>query len=162
MAAADFHRSFADAQITISDDGGNSAVLGGVTGNISVSGMVPQGRGSVVVQAQGANTGARLGERVNPTVSITGNARRFDSDAQKIAMGVIAGYVSTTADIGDDVRCDIELDDSVSTDTRLCTFDDARVTFSYTVSPGGTGEFTMEFEPIGPVVLDGVTYIPAR
>jgi hypothetical protein len=117
MAAADFHRSFADAQITISDDGGNSAVLGGVTGNISVSGMVPQGRGSVVVQAQGANTGARLGERVNPTVSITGNARRFD---------------------------------------------DARVTFSYTVSPGGTGEFTMEFEPIGPVVLDGVTYIPAR
>ena len=65
-------------------------------------------------------------------------------------------------DIGDDVRCDVEIDDSVGVDTREMDFEDCRVEFGYDISAGATGEFTMTFDVLGPVELDGVTYIAAR
>lgn len=162
MSAATTVRNFDDGSITLSDDNGNSATLAKMTGTYSISGLQPGGREAVTPQAQGAYIGDRQGERVPVTVSITAHVARFDEDFYKILMGTIAGYTSTTADIGDGKRGDLQIDESYSTDTRTWTLDDARGSMEYSMSGGQAAEVSIEFECIGAVTLDGETLISGR
>ena len=162
MSAATTIRAFADGGVTVTDDGGNSATLAKITGTYTVSDLHPGGRDAIVVQTQGAYIGDRLGPRVPVKVSISAKIARFDEDAFKIMEGSIAGFVSTTADIGDVPRFDLQIDESYGADSRVWTFDDCRATVSYSQNADSEAEVSIEIECIGPVVRDGVTIIAAR
>ena len=162
MATKDIVSSFADGSVTASDDGGHSATLAKFSGDMTISGMVPQGRTNDVTQVQGAVVGVRKGERVFGTVSFTGVLSDFDDAFHKLVMGVTAGYVSTTADIGDGDTFDLSFDASYSTDVRTFLGDDLNLTeWSMTQgSPSSTVSFSAEI--LGPIVIDGTTYVPSR
>jgi hypothetical protein len=162
MSAATTVRNFDDGTLTFSDDGANSAALQKFTGSMSVSNIQPGGRESVITQAQGAVIGARKGERALVTISISGHVARFDEDAYQIIMGTIAGYVSTALDIGDDPHCDLQCDESYSTDSRVWTFDDVRGSMEYTQSAGQSAEVSIELTCIAKVVADGVILVAGR
>ena len=114
------------------------------------------------MQSQGAFVGDRRGNRVSVKVSITASVARFDETFFQILMGTVAGYVSTTADIGDGKRCDIQIAEDYSVDTRTWLLEDCRGTMSYQQSEGGAAEVTIELESIGPVSADGVSIIASR
>jgi len=160
MADATTPRNFDDGSITFSDDGGNSAVIANIHGTYAISEFPPDGRESVTSQVQGAYIGARRGDRVPVEITISGVATRFDGDADQIINGTIAGYVSTTDDIGDEKRCDVQVDETYGTDTRGFTLDDCLVTRAYTA--GKPGEFSYKISGIGAFTLDGVTVIASR
>jgi hypothetical protein len=162
MSATTTVRNFDDGTITITDDGGNSATLAKIKGTYSITDLHPDGREAVTVQSQGAFIGDRRGNRVSVKVSITASVARFDETFYQILMGTVAGYVSTTADIGDGKRADIDISEDYSTDTRTWLLEDCRGTMSYQQSEGGAAEVTIELESIGPVSADGNVIIASR
>lgn len=161
MSAATTPRNFTDATVTLNDDAAHSAAIPLLIGSVKWSGLVPSGREGEVYQTQGVTTGARLGARVYPEVTIEAQVARLDDNAYEQAMGVLSGFVSTTADIGDQKANDLEIDESYSTDTRLSTWDDAILT-SWEYTAGSPGQISMTFQVLGPVVIDGTTFIAAR
>jgi|11BtaG_2_1085332.scaffolds.fasta_scaffold46821_1 hypothetical protein len=162
MAISDIPRSFDDGTFTTTDDGANSATIEGITGTYTLSNVYPDGREPIIGQTQGAVSAARRGNRVFPTISIQGQARRFDTDAHKIVYGTIAGYVSVLADIGDQKGFDLQLDEDYSTDTRQILAEDCTATMEYTQSEGEIASFSIEITVHGPLTIDGVTYIASR
>jgi len=160
MSAATTVRNFTDATVTITDDGGNSATCPLLIGTISWSDLRPDGREQVRYESQGAMTGHRKEARAYPTVTISAQVHRLDDDFVQLAMGEIAGFVSTVADIGDAATVDVQIDESYSTDVRLSTWDDCDVSVNY--EAGSPSQITITFTCGGPVVIDGVTYISSR
>jgi|TARA_R110002126_G_scaffold152052_1_gene299127 hypothetical protein len=160
MSAATTVRNFDDGSATFSDDGGNSTTLAKMMGTYSISDLHPNGREAVVVQVQGAYVGDRQGDRVPAKISISAKVARFDEDAYRIMDGSIAGYVSTTLDIGDGKRFNLTISESYSTDSRSWTFDDCRAVGSYT--QGQPAEVSIDIECIGAVTRDGVTIVAGR
>ena len=162
MAIGDIPRSFDDGTFTTTDDGANSATIEGITGTYTLSNVYPDGREPIVGQTQGAVSAARRGNRVFPTISIQGQARRFDTNAHKIVYGTIGGYVSVMADIGDTKAFDVQLDENYSTDTRQILAKDCTATMEYTQSEGEIATFSIEITVHGPLTIDGVAYIASR
>lgn len=160
MSDATVVRNFDDGSVVVSDDGGNSATLAKLMGTYGISDLHPGGREAVTVQVQGAFIGDRLGDRVPVKISISAKVARFDETAFRIMDGTMAGYVSTTLDIGDGKRFDMQIDESYLTSSRIWTFADCRAVGSYT--QGQPAEISIEIECIGPVTRDGVTIIASR
>lgn len=161
MSAATTVRNFTDATVTITDDNSNSNSLPLLIGDVSWSGLVPKGREGEVYQTQGAVSGDRYGARAFPEITVNAQVHRMDDDFYQQAMGVLAGFTSTTAGIGDVARNDLQIDESYGADTRLSVWDDCRLT-GWSYQAGSPGQVSMTFECIGPVVIDGVTYVPSR
>jgi hypothetical protein len=68
--------NFTDGSFTLTDDNANSATLLMSQGDLSISGLVPDGRELVVSQSQGATVGLRKGQRAYPTISVTARTSR--------------------------------------------------------------------------------------
>jgi len=160
MSAETTPRNFTDGTITATDDGGNSETAPLVT-PLSWDGIVPDGREAEVYQAQGATTGKRKGARVYPTVTVEMQAASLDDDFFKLVNGIIAGFTSVTADIGDYPSVDLSIDESFSTSSRISTWKDCHVT-GEPYSGGSPGTVTVTFECSGPVTIDGDTWVSAR
>ena len=161
MSAATTPRNFIDAVVTLTDDNSNSNSAPLLLGTVTVSGLKPDGREREVYEARGAVTGDRKGKRAFVTITIEAQVHRLDNSFYQQAMGDIANFGSVTADIGDYPANDLAFAEAYSTETRSMTFDDCALTeFSYTA--GSPGQVSMSFECIGPVVIDGITYVPSR
>lgn len=160
MSAETTPRNFTDGTVTATDDGGNSETAPLLT-SISWDGLVPQGREAEVYQAQGATTGKRKGARAYPTVTIEMQAASLDDEFFALCWGTIAGFTSTTADIGDYPSVDLSIDESYSTSSRISTWQDCHVTGA-PYAGGSPGTVTVTFEVTGPVTIDGDTWVPSR
>jgi hypothetical protein len=162
MAVKDIISTFVDGSITIDDDNSNSATLAKMAGDVAVSGLMPSGRQASVAETQGALTGVRKGARAFPSISCSGQLADFSDAFHKLAMGITAGFTSTTADIGDYPTVDLTFAADYSTDTREIVASDCRLTeFSMQQGdPTSTVNFT--FEVLGPLTIDGDTYIASR
>lgn len=154
--------NFTDGTITAADDGGNSESLPCFNGDFSVTLPGNDGRSNDLVQAQGAYKGARKGERVPVTMTFTGIAHDPDIDFHKLVTGVIGGFTSVTADIGDSVAFDLTFDGSYGAETRTFVLSDCFLD-SYVLAQGSPNS-TMSFSVtcIGPVTINGTTYISSR
>ena len=161
MSAATTVRNFTDAVVTIDDDGGNSNTLPLLIGTVSWSGLTPDGRELETYEVRGGLTGARKGARSYPEVTIEAQVARMDDDFYQQAMGVLAGFVSTTADIGDMPANDLTIDESYSTDSRVSIGEDAVLT-EWSYSGGSPGKVSMTFKVLGPLSIDGTTYVSSR
>jgi hypothetical protein len=160
MSAATTPRNFTDGVITGTDDGGNSETVPLLV-SLSWDGLVPDGRELEVYQAQGAVTGARKGARAYPTVTIEIQAASLDDPFFRLINGIIAGFTSTTADIGDYAAIDLSIDESYSTDTRISTWQDCIVT-GEPYTGGSPGSVSITFQVLGPVTIDGDTWVSSR
>jgi hypothetical protein len=161
MPAADTVRNFTDGAVTITDDGGNSHTCPLLIGTVSWSGLKPNGREQEVYETRGALSGVRQGARAYPTVTVEAQVHRLDNHFYTQAMGDIGAFVSTVAGIGDTPTNDLQINESYSTDTRLSTWDDC-VLDEWSYKAGSPGQVSMTFKCLGPVVIDGVTYVPSR
>lgn len=160
MSAATTPRNFTDGTVTATDDGGNSATAPLLV-SLSWDGLVPDGRELEVYEAQGTVTGARKGARAYPTVTIEVQAASLDDDFYQLVNGVIAGFVSVTADIGDYAGVDLSIDESYSTDSRISTWQDCILT-AEPYTGGSPGSVSMTFQVLGPVTIDGKTWVSSR
>ena len=140
-----------DGAITITDDGGNSAALLNASGDFSASAITPDGQEVIVVDSRGNYVGDRLG----PRVPVTGSFSVFASDPgdafAELSTGLTAGYVSTTAAIGDVKRVDLVFDYGYGAEVRKLTLDDVHLTRD--LSEGNPSTFTYNFTAIGSVAV---------
>lgn len=138
-----------DGEVTISDDGGNAATLLNASGDFSASAITPDGQEVILIDSRGNYVGDRLG----PRVPVTGSFSVFASDPgdtfAKLSAGKTAGFVSTTAAIGDVKRVDLVFDYGYGAEVRKLTLDDAHLTRD--LSEGNPSTFTYNFTAIGTV-----------
>ena len=152
--------NFTDVVMSASDDGGNSATLALGLGTTSWSGLKHNGREAGVYQARGATSVIRREARAYPTLTITAQLARTDDNFALITRGEIAGYVSTTADIGDYATFDLTIDRSYKTNSRISTFDDCYCDdITIDIPDGGPATVTLSVTVLGKVVMDGETVI---
>lgn len=161
MAAADIVGNFTDGSVTIDDDNSNSATLAKFLGNCAMANYKPNGRETVVAEAQGALVGLRRGARAYPTFTFSGYCGDFDHAFHRLAAGKTAGFTSTTADIGDKETVDLTFSADYDTDTRTMVAEDCELDdWSYT--QGEPAEVSFSFIVRGKLTIDGVEYIDAR
>lgn len=162
MAVKDIISTFVDGSVQIDDNNSNSATCPKMQGDVTIGNLLPSGRQASVAEAQGALTGIRKGARAFPTISFTGQLADFDDAFHQLAMGVTAGFTSTTVDIGDYPTVDLTFNADYSTDTREIVADDCRLT-EFSFSQGDpTSTVSFSFECHGPLTIDGTTYISSR
>jgi len=140
-----------DGQITGSDDGGNSATLGNATGDFTASALTPDGQEVVLVDSRGVYIGDRLGPRVPVTGSFSVSASDPGDAFAQLSIGDTAGYVSTTAAIGDVKRIDLVFDFGYGAETRQLVLDDCHLTRD--LSEGNPSTFTYNYTAIGYVAV---------
>lgn len=153
--------SFSDGVLTITDDGGNSATLQLSAGDTALSGLIASGRTPTIVQSRGRIVGARLGARAEPTITINATLSSPSDAFHLLAWGKTAGFVSTTADIGDVASVDCSFSFNYGAESRKIEMDDCYLQ-SFDVSEGDVSTVSMTFGIIGPVDVDGVGVITQR
>ena len=124
-----------DGQITISDDNGNSEILGCASGDFSYSALTPDGKATVAVGSRGSFCALRKGERVPVTGSFSLFTSNPNSDFAKLANGTTAGTISTAVVVGDLHCVDLEFDFTYLAETRQMIFDDVHM-----VADGSEGD----------------------
>ena len=117
--------SFSDGVLTCTDDAGNSATLQLSQGDTAVSGLIDAGRTPTEVQSRGRFVGLRKGQRVAPTITINAFLSSPSDNFHKLILGKTAGFVSTSADIGDVATVDGTFSFNYGAESRNVTFDDA-------------------------------------
>jgi len=153
--------TFADGVLTITDDGGHSASITLSDGTQSLSGLVPSGREQIDVQSRGAWVGSRLGQRVFPTLTVSGTLSTPGEAFHLLAAGLTAGFVSTAAALGDVPHVDGSWVFDYGAESRDVTFDDASLTdLSFTEGAPSTVSITLTIK--GPTEIDGSAIIPSR
>jgi hypothetical protein len=153
--------SFSDGQLTITDDGGNSATLQLSQGDTSFDGLIPAGRAVTEIPSRGRIVGLRLGQRVLPTITINAVLSSLSDAFHRLAMGTTSGFVSTSADIGDARTVDGTFSFSYGAESRQITFDDAYLQ-AFNVSEGDPSTVSLTLAIAGPVYIDGVALIGSR
>ena len=89
--------NFTDGTFSITDDNSNSATLVMSQGDLSFSGLVPDGREAIVSQSRGGTVGIRKGARAYPTISVSAILAAPSAAFQVLALGKTAGFQSTTS-----------------------------------------------------------------
>jgi len=151
--------NFCDGVLTLTDDNANSATLLMSQGDLSFSGLVPDGRALIVSQSRGATVGARKGERTYPSISMTAILAGPGAAFQLLALGETAGFTSTTVAIGDYAANDLDFSFDYGAETRDITADDVICT-ELTITEGETSTIALTFQILGPVEFDGTSVIP--
>jgi hypothetical protein len=156
-----------DGALTVSDDSGKSYTFAGFMGDASVTGLLPRGRQAAVGEVRGAVVSVRQGARAYPEITINGACRRIVGDATEakaLLLGMASGFTSTVADIGDYAAVDLDFSyvGATGDTTRHILAQDCIVTaFDFTEGdPMNTVAITLQC--LGPMTLDGTTYIAAR
>tara|TARA_S200002703_G_scaffold140227_2_gene131380 strand:+ start:378 stop:863 length:486 start_codon:yes stop_codon:yes gene_type:complete len=155
--------NFTDGSFTITDDAGtpNSATLLMSQGDLSFSGLVPDGREVIVSQSRGATVGIRKGARAYPTISVSAILAGPSAAFQMLALGETAGFVSTADDLGDYATVDFDFSFDFGAETRDITGEDAILT-SVEITEGETSTISFSFQIAGPVSFDGTAVVSAR
>lgn len=156
--------NFTDGSFTITDDAGggpNSATLLMSQGDLSFSGLVPDGRELIVSQSRGATVGVRKGARAYPTISVSAILAGPSAAFQVLALGETAGFTSTTEDLGDYAAVDFDFSFDFGSETRSITGDDAVLT-SLEITEGETSTISFSFQIVGPVSFDSEVVVSAR
>lgn len=153
--------SFSDGVLTCTDDAGNSATLQLSQGDTAVSGLIDAGRTPTEVQSRGRFVGLRKGQRVAPTLTINAVLSSPSDPFIKLLLGKTAGFVSTSADIGDVATVDGTFSFNYGAESRNVTFDDAYVQ-SYDINEGDPSTISITLAIVGPVEVDGVSIIAQR
>lgn len=153
--------NFRDSSFTVTDDNGNSATLQLGKGDIAVSNLKPGGAEAVVMQSKGKVVGHRKGARAIPAFTMTAILASPSDDFKKLINGLTAGFVSTTADIGDYPAVDFDWDMAHGAEARSITGEDLYCT-GFDVGQGDEATVTFNFEVLGRLDLDGETLIPSR
>ena len=164
MALSDILGIFRDGALTGTDDKAGTANSAAVTyynGDLAIDGLVPGGRETLPFQGPEGLRALRKGNRVFPTISFTGDVAALSNSFVELAFGRTSGFVSVTADIGDDTAIDLSWSADYSTDTRTATFDDCVLT-SYKIEEGQPNRASFTFTVYGPVVIGGETLIASR
>ena len=142
--------SFTDGVLTATDGGGNSATLALSQGDLSIDGILPDGRELVKGETRGALTGVRKGARAYPTMKVTGKLAAPNDTFQALARGTTAGYVSVLADIGDYKGCDFVFSFNYGAELRSYYGDDIVCTGMATAE-GSPSTISYTFEILGPL-----------
>ena len=153
--------SFSDGVLTITDDGGNSATLQLSQGDTAVSGLIDAGRTPTEVQSRGRFVGLRKGARVAPTITINAILSSPSDNFHKLMLGKTAGFVSTSADIGDVATVDGTFTFNYGAETRNVTFDDAYCS-AFDIAEGVPSTVSITLTVVCPVEVDGVSIIAQR
>lgn len=153
--------NFTDGVFTLTDDNSNSATLVMSQGDLSVGGLVPDGRELIVSQSRGATVGARKGARAYPTVSVSAILAGPSAAFNLLALGETAGFTSTTVDIGDYAACDFDFSFDYGAESRDITGEDAILT-SIEITEGETSTISFTFQILGPMAVDGTDVVSAR
>ena len=153
--------TFADGSLTITDDGGHSATITLSDGSQSISGIIPSGREQIDVQSRGAWVGSRLGQRVFPTITVSGTLTTPSDAFNLLATGLTVGFVNTAASLGDVPHVDGSWSFGYGAEARAVTFDDASLTdLSFTEGAPSTYSITLTVK--GPMEIDAKAIIPSR
>ena len=153
--------NFTDGTVTLSDDAGHSESLELSDGDTSISGLLPGGAAMGVYESQGHVIGARAEARAFPTITVKGTLAAPAADFHLLALGKTAGFVSTTADIGDYAANDLDFSFDYGAESRDITADDVVLTdISFEMGTPSTVSFS--FQILGPLELDGTSIIDAR
>lgn len=153
--------SFSDGVLTITDDAGNSATLQLSQGDTAVSGLIDAGRTPTEVQSRGRFVGLRKGARVAPTLTINAILSSPSDNFHKLMLGKTAGFVSTSADIGDVATVDGTFSFNYGAESRNLTFDDAYCS-AFDIAEGDPSTVSITLTVVGPVEVDGVSIIAQR
>jgi hypothetical protein len=152
--------NFTDGTVSITDDNSNSATLVMSQGDLSFSGLVPDGREAIVSQSRGGTVGIRKGARAYPTISVSAILAAPSAAFQVLALGKTAGFQSTTSLIGDYPAVNFDFSFDFGAETRDLTGDDAFLT-SIEITEGETSTISFSFQIAGPVSADGTVLIPS-
>jgi len=153
--------NFTDGAFTISDDAGNSATLLLSNGDLSVTGIKADGRATTKSESRGALVGLRKSARAYPQISVTAILSAPLGDFERLALGIIAGFTSTTADIGDVPTNNFDFSFDYNAESRDITGDDIElIGLDYTEGDNSSISFTFEIN--GPMLVDGETVISSR
>lgn len=153
--------NFTDGAFTLTDDAGHSETLTLPSGDQALADVVPDGRALEVYESQGAAIGARKGARTFPTFTVNGTLSTPSAAFHLLALGVTAGFVSTTADIGDYPANDWNFTFDYQGEVRNFTGDDAILT-AFSVTKGSPSTVSMTFQLLGPMSADGTVIISSR
>ncbi len=155
MAASTIVKNFTDGAITGADDGGNSATVDCAAGDFSASGLMADGRNVADYESRGSLCSVRQTTRAFPQISFSAHYREaWDPTAFKaIALGMVAGYVSTLASKGDAKGIDITYTSNYDAETHTWVFEDCVPTFDF--SEGDPSAESYTFDVKGRVSLDG-------
>lgn len=147
--------SFVDGQVTITDDAGNSEALLLSEGDFSLSGVVPAGRALNLGETRGELTGARKGERTYPTISVSGKLSSPTAAFNMLALGLTAGFVSVTADIGDYPAVDFDFSFDYQAESRSYSGDDLVLTDFSSEEGSPYSKVSFTFQILGPLRSTG-------
>ena len=142
--------NFTDGELTITDDGGNSATLLLSEGDFSLTYDAQDGRQVTISETRGSVTAVRKAARQISTISMTAKLAEPNDDFQLIAEGQIAGYVSTVADLGDANGADWDFTFDYGAEVRKYFGDDA-VFGNITITEGDPSTIAFEAQVIGPI-----------
>jgi len=148
--------NFRDGTLVATDGSTLSATLALYDGAYSIDNLVPDGAEVEVYQAQGHVVGARKGARVFPTIGINGHLNTPLDAFRSLATGITAGFVSTTADIGDAVAVKLTFTATYGTSLRRYVFNDCRLT-GHGHTGGSPNAYALTFECLGAVTLTDQT-----
>ncbi len=153
--------NFTDGATTLTDDNSNSATLLMPNGDQSLTGLVPDGRAAEAYESQGALVGLRKGPRGFPQFTVTA-IRAAGIDAfKRLALGITAGFTSTTAGIGDYPTCDLSHSYNYGAESRVLTAQDVALT-GMEETAGSPDSVSYTFTIYGPLSIDGETVISSR
>lgn len=153
--------NFTDGVFTLTDDNSNSASLALSNGDLQVSGLVPDGREAEVYQSRGATSGVRKGQRVYPTLSVSGQVEGDNQGFHDLAMGLTIGFTSTLADLGDYPANDGDFSFDYGAEARAITMDDLILT-SWELQEGSPSTISLSFQIVGPLNYNAKAYISSR
>ena len=153
--------NFTDGVFTLTDDNSNSASLALSNGDLQVSGLVPDGREAEVYQSRGATSGVRKGQRVYPTLSVSGQLEGDNQAFHDLAMGVTVGFTSTLAALGDYPANDGDFSFDYGAESRDLVMDDLILT-SWELQEGSPSTLSLSFQVVGPISYNGTAYVSSR
>jgi len=153
--------NFRDGVVTITDAsaGPLTATLQLPAGDQALTGVKPGGAESEVYESQGHIVGLRQGKRALPQFSVSGTLAAALDSFKELAMGVTAGFVSTTAAIGDYPTVDLSWSYDYGAETRVVLAED--VAFSFDDSAGSPSSTKWTATIHGKLTIDGTDIIAA-
>lgn len=160
MSASDVVKNFADGVLVCDDAGGNSNTLKYSQGNLALTGLMHYGRNRSNYESRGRRTSSRLTSRSYPQLSVSRQyTEAWDPDGMKeLALGMTAGFVSTTASTGDVPTTNLTFTSHYDAETHTWVLEDCAASFDF--SEGDPNEESLTWEILGKVTLDGHEYIP--
>jgi hypothetical protein len=153
--------NFTDGVFTITDGAAHSATLLLSNGDLAVTGIRPDGRATTKSESRGALVGLRKSARAYPQITVSAILACPLGDFEKQALGILGGFVSTSADIGDVPTNDFDFSFDYNAESRDITGDDLEL-LSLDYNEGDNSTISFTFEINGPMAVDGTTVITSR